>query len=229
MQVGWRDKPGQDVVNALTAQPDLEVALSTYKIKDRVLEVAIDLSKPVAALDLVADNDVDISFIRASVSRTFEQVPIEVTDERPYDLFLPYMLRTRGLSREPDPIEPAGCLPPSKDSRPDLDVVRALAARIDFERNESKWLSFRDVRVIEGVGIDLEGRVASLDVVVDDGSDKGESELALVKGAVPKTFEGVPVEVSVIETVDVTGGIVSSAYRAYSGSAPSAVKAPHEP
>ncbi len=224
MQVGWRDKPGLDVVEALTAQPDLEVALTTYGVKDRVLEVAIDLSKLVAIFDVVAYKDSDIAFIRTRVPQTFEHVPTEVTDQSPYALFLPYMLQTRGLGKEPDPMEPAGCPLPSKDSRPDLDVVRALAARIDFERSESKWLSYRDVRVIEGVGIDLEGRIASLDVVVDDGSDKGESELALVKGAVPRIFEEVPVEVSVIETVDATSGIASFAHRADSGSAPSVAK-----
>ncbi|MGB6554116.1 MAG: hypothetical protein WBE78_11535, partial [Candidatus Binataceae bacterium] len=171
---GVRDKPGPDAVAALSAQPDLASSLDAYHLKDRVLDVAIDLSKPVATLDLVADNSADVGFVRSSVPKTIENVPTEVTDSKPYDRFLPYMLRVRGLSTAPNPPLPAGC-PPIKDSdsRPDLDVVRAMAARIDFLTAERDWFAPGDIAVIDGVGIDMEGQTSALDVTVDDGTDKG--------------------------------------------------------
>jgi hypothetical protein len=203
---GANDKPGPDVINALTAQSSMEDLLDTYHVKGRVLAVAIDLSKPVATIDLVADNSGDVAFIRSSVPITFEGVSTEVTESKPYDRFLPYMLSMRGLSKAPDPKLPAGCPAiEDSDSRPDLDVVRAMAARIDLEAEEPKWFPSGDTAVIEGIGIDLEGPVSSLDVTVDDGTDKGVNELACVKGLVPKSFEGVPVEVSVVDVVDLTG------------------------
>ncbi|MFZ0660408.1 MAG: hypothetical protein WAM05_16945 [Candidatus Binataceae bacterium] len=204
---GVRDKPGPDAVAALSAQPDLASSLDAYHLKDRVLDVAIDLSKPVATLDLVADNSADVGFVRSSVPKTIENVPTEVTDSKPYDRFLPYMLRVRGLSTAPNPPLPAGC-PPIKDSdsRPDLDVVRAMAARIDFLTAERDWFAPGDIAVIDGVGIDMEGQTSALDVTVDDGTDKGVKELAYVKSRIPNSFEGVPVEASVIDVVDLTGG-----------------------
>ena len=207
---GARDKPGPDAVAALSVQPDLASSLDTYHVKDRVLAVDIDLSKPVATLDLVADNSGDVGFIRSSVPKTFENVSTEVTESKPYDRFLPYMLRVRGLSRAPNLPLPAGC-PPIKDSdsRPDLDVVRAMAARIDFLAAERDWFPAGDIALIEGVGIDMEGQTSALDVTVDDGTDKGVKELAYVKSRIPDSFEGVPVGASVIETIDVTGGYSS--------------------
>ncbi|HUY29304.1 MAG TPA: hypothetical protein VMV27_17985 [Candidatus Binataceae bacterium] len=221
---GAKDRPGPDAVAALSAQSDLVDFLATYHVKGRVLAVAIDLSKPAATLDLVADNSGDITFIRSSVPKTFEGVPTEVTASKPYDRFLPYMLRVRGLSRAPNPPLPARC-PPIKDSdsRPDLDVVRAMAARIDFQAAEQNWFPPGDSAVIEGVAIDLEGKTSALDVTVDDGTDKGVKELAYVKSRIPDSFEGVPVEASVIETVDLTGGghyFTGGGHYAYSSNAP---------
>ncbi len=219
---GAKDKPGPDAVAALSAQPDLASSLDAYHVKDRVLAVDIDLSKPVATLDLVADNSGDVGFVRSSVPKTIENVPTEVTESKPYDRFLPYMLRVRGLNRAPNPPLPAGC-PPIKDSdsRPDLDVVRAMAARIDFLAAEPNWFPSGDTAVIEGVGIDMEGQTSALDVTVDDGTDKGVKELAYVKSRIPDSFEGVPVEASVIDVVDLTGdagvfgGAASDGHYAY--------------
>ncbi len=203
---GANDKPRPDAVAALSAQADLESLLGSYHVKDRVLAVDIDLSRPVATLALVADNPGDVGFVRSNVPKTFENVPTEVTESKLYERFLPYMLRVRGLSRASNPALPAGC-PPIKDSdsRPDLDVVRAMAARIDFLAAEQNWFPSSDTAVIEGVGIDLEGQTSALDVTVDDGTDNGVKELAYVKSRIPDSFEGVPVEATVVDVVDLTG------------------------
>ncbi len=197
---GYGDKPGLDVDKALSAQADLETMLDMYQVRERVLEVGIDLSKAPATLDLVADNAADVPFVESRVPKKFEDLPTEVTENKTYDRFLPYMLRTRGLRRAADP--PAGCPQPNEQQRPDLDVIRAMAARIDLEADLKKW-SHPGSGVVDGIGIDLEGKAASLDVTVDQASD-----IAPVRAEVPETFEGVRTEVEVIETIDTGGGAI---------------------
>jgi hypothetical protein len=192
---GYGDKPGVDAVKALGAQSGLESFLDTFHVRDRVLEVGVDLSKSPAALDLVADNAADVPFVESRVPKKFEDVPTEVTETKPYDRFVAYMLRTRGLSRAPNP--PAGCPQPSEQQRPDLDVVRAMAARIDLEADLKEWSHPGSDVVVDGIGIDLQGKVSALDVTVDKASD-----VAPVRAEVPETFEGVPTEVEVIKTFD---------------------------
>jgi hypothetical protein len=84
---GAYDKPGFDVLKALSAYSDLEGDLIAYHVRDRVIAVGIDLSKSPATLDLVADNGADVSFIESKVPKTFEDVPTEVTVSKPYDRF----------------------------------------------------------------------------------------------------------------------------------------------
>ncbi len=196
---GAYDKPGPDVVKALSTYDLLEPMLDSYGVQDRVLAIAIDLSKTRATLVLIADNVADVPFIAKSVPNPFEDVPTEVTLTKPYQRFLPYMLRTRGLSRALEPVYPAGCHrfdPKDTNDRADLDVVRAMAARIDLFAELKK--TAREGQV-DGIAIDLEGRHAKLDVTIDDAAD-----VASVRAQVPATFEGVRTEVSVIETIDTT-------------------------
>jgi hypothetical protein len=199
VHTGAYDKPGPDVAKALGAYDALRSSLDSYHVQDRVIDIAIDLSMDPAALDLVADNVADVPFIQSSVPNPFQDVPIEVTLSKPYDRFLTYMLRTRGLSRAFEPVSPPGC-PRFADqdsySRPDLDVMRALAARIDLEADLAKS---PPVGKVDGIGIDMEGPAAKLDVTVDEAEDVDS-----VRARVPESFEGVPTEVSVIETIDTT-------------------------
>jgi hypothetical protein len=192
---GYGDKPGVDAVKALDAQSGLESFLDTFHVRDRVLEVGVDLSKSPATLDLVADNAADVPFVESRVPKKFGDVPTEVTETKPYDRFVAYMLRTRGLSRAPNP--PAGCPQPNEQQRLDLDVVRAMAARMDLEADLKQWSQPGSDVVVDGIGIDLEGKVSALDVTVDKASD-----VAPVRAEVPETFEGVPTEVEVIEAFD---------------------------
>ncbi len=196
---GAGDKPGFDVDNALDAYTPLEVMLDTFHVRERVREVAVDLSKSPATLDLVADSAADVPLVEGRVPKKYGDVPIEVTESKPYDRFLPYMLRTRGLGRAADP--PAGCPKPNEAQRPDLDVIRAMAARIDLEADLAKRFHPGSGAVVDGIGVDLRGKVAALDVTVDQASD-----VAPVRAEVSRIFEGVPTEVTVIETADATGG-----------------------
>lgn len=174
-----------------------------YHVRERVLEAGIDLSKSPAQLDLVVDNAADVPFVESIVPKKFEDVPTEVTETRSNDGFLPCMLRARGLMRASDPS--AVCPQPNEQQRPDLDAIRAQAARIDLEADLKKWSHPGSDWVVEEIGIDLEGKVSSLDVVVDKASD-----VAPVRAEVPETFEGVPTEVEVIETIDTDGGAMLS-------------------
>lgn len=72
-----------------------------------------------------------------------------------------------------------------------------MAARMDLEADLKQWSQPGSDVVVDGIGIDLEGKVSALDVTVDKASD-----VAPVRAEVPETFEGVPTEVEVIETFD---------------------------
>jgi hypothetical protein len=195
VHTGAYDKPGPDVLKALWAWDSLQSSLDSYHVQDRVIDIAIDLSKNPAAL--VADNVADVPFIQSSVPNPFQEVPIEVTLSKPYDCFLPYMLRARGLIRAHEPVFPPGCpqfVNQDSYSRPDLDVIHALAARIDLEADLAKS---PPVGKVDGIDIDTEGPTAKLDVTVDEAADVDS-----VRAQVPESFEGVPTEVSVIEEGD---------------------------
>jgi hypothetical protein len=81
----------------------------------------------------------------------------------------------------------------------DPDVVQALVALPELTSQLNFWIY---EGYIDGIGIDLSGTTAALDVVWDSASV--ENPLLL-----PATFEGVPVENSVIDTVDLTGSWMS--------------------
>jgi hypothetical protein len=187
---GAYDKPGPDALKAIGAYDSLTGLLGSYQVQDRVLAVAIDLAAKPAKLDLVADNVADVPFVAKSVPNPFEDVPTEVTLAKPYERFLPYMMQMRGLSRAPEPDYPPGCprfASKDRNTRADLDVVRAMAARIDVLQDVGYLVSGAQV---DGVGIDLQGPIAKLDVDVDDAT-----QIDAVRALLPETFEGVPIEV----------------------------------
>ncbi|MGO9606885.1 MAG: hypothetical protein ACLQAT_26425 [Candidatus Binataceae bacterium] len=188
---GAGDKPGPDVDNALSAYSDLEGFLDTYHVRGEVLSVAIDLSKSPAALALIADSAADIPLIEKNVPKNFENVPTEVIMRKPYGKFLPYMLRTRGLSRAPNP--PAGCPQPNEQLRADLDVIRAMAARVDLLAGLADQFSPKGG--VEGIGINLSSSTAALNVTVTSSLDLDPDHLVF-----PASYEGVPVEQEVIGT-----------------------------
>jgi hypothetical protein len=189
---GYGDEPGLDVVKALNAYSGLEDSLQTYHVQDRVIGVAIDLSKSSAALDLIADNTADVPLIQSSVPKKFDDVPTEVTERTPYDRFLPYMLKVRGLRRAANP--PAGCPQPNEEQRPDLDATRAMAARIDLLADLSPDLVHLGSNgAVLGIGVNLEGKVSALDVTV-----KNASDVQRIRALVPENFEGVPTVVTVV-------------------------------
>jgi hypothetical protein len=59
--------------------------------------------------------------------------------------------------------------------------------------------------VVDGVAIDFSTTPASLDVTADDGTINSESDAVYVQGLVPSSFEGVPVEVTTVDVIDLTG------------------------
>jgi hypothetical protein len=88
---------------------------------------------------------------------------------------------------------------------PDPDVAQALNALPDFT---GLYLvqTLMSEGVVNGVGIDLSTSTASLDVIADDGSYMGQSDLSWAQLYFQgSSFEGVPVEVSEIDIVDVPG------------------------
>jgi len=86
---------------------------------------------------------------------------------------------------------------------PDLDVLRAMNALPHFL---TTWqvlvLMFQGVVV--GVGIDLSDHPAALDVTADNGTFNGVSNVSYAQSLLPSSFEGVPVQVTKIDTVDLT-------------------------
>ncbi|HUY39212.1 MAG TPA: hypothetical protein VMV13_10295 [Candidatus Binataceae bacterium] len=85
----------------------------------------------------------------------------------------------------------------------DPDVAQALTVLPDFT-------SYIDILIldgiVDGVGIDLSGSTAALDVVWDSQTDKDDATIP----PIPSTYEGVPVEQHVIETVDLTTAVWGS-------------------
>jgi hypothetical protein len=58
---------------------------------------------------------------------------------------------------------------------------------------------------VDGIGVDLSGPTAKLDVVADSSDN-----VILLSGIVPNPYEGVPVEITVVNTYDPSGEIVSA-------------------
>jgi hypothetical protein len=79
----------------------------------------------------------------------------------------------------------------------DPDVAQALVVLPDLT---SALAYLIDDGWVDGIGIDLSGSVASLDVVWDSAADEADSPTNI-----PSTYEGVPVEQNVIETYDLSG------------------------
>jgi hypothetical protein len=82
----------------------------------------------------------------------------------------------------------------------DPDVVEALAALPDLTSQLNFWIQ---QGYIDGIGIDLSGTTAALDVVWDSASVE-------TPYVVPAMFEGVPTENDVIETVDLTSSWITA-------------------
>jgi hypothetical protein len=62
-----------------------------------------------------------------------------------------------------------------------------------------------DDGVVDGVAIDFSTSPASLDVTANDGTYDGADDKALAESLLPNSFEGVPVEFSTTDVVDLTG------------------------
>ena len=214
---GAGDKPDPDVDSALSEYSALEGMLDAYHVRGKVLSVAIDLSKSPAALAVVADNAADVPLIEKNVPKNFADVPVEVIMSKPYEKFLPYMLRTRGLSRAPNPA--AGCPQPNEQQRADLDVIRAMAARVDLLADLADQFSPKGGGV-EGVGIDLSGSTAALDVTVTCSLDLDPNHRVF-----PASYEDVPVEQ---ESIGTSGETINSGPRPRVAASPAILKYGHE-
>jgi hypothetical protein len=81
----------------------------------------------------------------------------------------------------------------------DPDVAQALTVLPDFTQYVAILI---DDGVVDGVGIDLSGSIASLDVVWDSQTDEDDATIP----PIPSSYEGVPVEQDIIGNVDLTTG-----------------------
>jgi len=85
----------------------------------------------------------------------------------------------------------------------DPDVAQALTVLPDFT-------SYVEILildgVVDGVGIDLSGSTAALDVVWDSQAYEDDATIP----PIPSSYEGVPVEQHIIETVDLTSALMSA-------------------
>ena len=87
---------------------------------------------------------------------------------------------------------------------PDPDVMAAIHALPDFLGSTWPHLLMQE-GVVVSVGIDYSKPQATLDVTADDGTFEGVNDFAYASGLIPTSFEGVPVEVTKIQTDDMTG------------------------
>jgi hypothetical protein len=86
---------------------------------------------------------------------------------------------------------------------PDADIQTALTARNDFL--SSGWIPVLiDDGVVDGVAIDFSTNPASLDVTANDGTYDGVDDKTMAAELLPTSFEGVPVEFSVTDVIDLT-------------------------
>lgn len=81
----------------------------------------------------------------------------------------------------------------------DPDVAEALVARADILSNDSLLTLAMTDGDVDGVGIDLSGSTAALDIIFDNSSD-----LNNFGPLFPTSYEGVPVEEDVIHVVDLS-------------------------
>ncbi len=85
----------------------------------------------------------------------------------------------------------------------DPDVAQALTVLPDFTAYVAILI---DDGVVDGVGIDLSGSTAALDVVWDSQTDENDATVP----PIPSSYEGVPVEQHIIQTVDLTTAVMVS-------------------
>jgi hypothetical protein len=88
----------------------------------------------------------------------------------------------------------------------DADVAQALSVLPDF-LNSSVISNLMSTVLVDGVAIDFSTSPASLDVTAEDGTINGESLADIVANQVPRVFEGVPVEVTTVDTIDLTNAV----------------------
>ena len=81
--------------------------------------------------------------------------------------------------------------------------LAALNALPDFLNSLWVYVLMQD-GVVDGVAIDFSTSPASLDVTADDGTVNGESDAAYAASLIPNSFEGVPVEVTKVQVIDLT-------------------------
>ena len=87
----------------------------------------------------------------------------------------------------------------------DPDVAQALTVLPDF----SSYLNLLiQDRAVDGIGIDLSGSTAALDVVWDSEADKDDNPIP----PIPSSYEGAPVEQEIISTVDLTTDLPTYSY-----------------
>ncbi|MHB8383539.1 MAG: hypothetical protein ACYDC3_14525 [Candidatus Binataceae bacterium] len=84
----------------------------------------------------------------------------------------------------------------------DPDVAQALVVLPDL--TSALQLEFYE-GTVDGIGIDLSGSTAALDVVVDNTSDLDPYHIFI-----PSSYEGVPVEQDIIQTVDLTSALMNA-------------------
>ena len=82
----------------------------------------------------------------------------------------------------------------------DPDVAEALVARADMLSNDSLLTLAMNDGDVEGVGIDLSGSTAVLDIIFDSSHD-----LKTFGSLFPTSYEGVPVKETVIHVIDTSG------------------------
>lgn len=88
---------------------------------------------------------------------------------------------------------------------PDPDILAALNARNDF-MGGGLLPALMLEGVVDGVAIDFSTNPASLDVTANDGTFQGINDITFARDSLPGSFEGVPVEFTVTDVIDLTGG-----------------------
>ncbi|MFZ0660215.1 MAG: hypothetical protein WBE78_13380 [Candidatus Binataceae bacterium] len=86
---------------------------------------------------------------------------------------------------------------------PDPDILTAMLARNDFL--SGGWIPVLMADgVVDGVAIDFSTNPASLDVTANDNTYDGVDDKTMAEDLLPTSFEGVPVEFSVTDVIDLT-------------------------
>ena len=103
-------------------------------------------------------------------------------------------------------VNPDGSTSPVDATVADTDVAEALNVLPDF-LNLPIIANLMSVGLVDGVAIDFSTTPASLDVTADDGTANGDSDADLVENQIPSVFEGVLVNVSTVQTIDLTNAV----------------------